>query len=214
MDPQIPLVVSEVNADDLEGHPGIIANPNCSTMQLVPVLMAIRDSVGIERVIVDTYQAVSGTGADAIAEFEGQIRAHVAGEPKHASVYPHPIAFNALPAGRRLPRQRLHEGRVEGRHGEPQDPPPAGAPDQLDRGSRPGVRLALRGGPRRDARAIEPVPGSRAVRRRSRASSSRTIRRRRPIRWPPRPPAPTASTSAGSGSTNRSRTARGSRSGS
>jgi aspartate-semialdehyde dehydrogenase len=97
MDPAIPLVVSEVNADDLEGHPGIVANPNCSTMQLVPVLMAIRDSVGIERVIVDTYQAVSGTGADAIAEFEGQIRAHVAGEPKHATVYPHPIAFNALP---------------------------------------------------------------------------------------------------------------------
>jgi len=97
MDPQIPLVVSEVNPDDLEGHPGIIANPNCSTMQLVPVLMALRDSVGVERVVVDTYQAVSGTGADAIAEFEGQIRAHVTGEPKQASVYPHPIAFNALP---------------------------------------------------------------------------------------------------------------------
>jgi aspartate-semialdehyde dehydrogenase len=97
MDPSIPLVVSQVNPDDLEGHPGIVANPNCSTMQLVPVLMALRDSVGLERVIVDTYQAVSGTGADAIAEFEGQIRAHVGGEPKQASVYPHPIAFNALP---------------------------------------------------------------------------------------------------------------------
>jgi aspartate-semialdehyde dehydrogenase len=97
MDQSIPLVVSQVNPGDLEGHPGIIANPNCSTMQLVPVLMALRDSVGLERVIVDTYQAVSGTGADAIAEFEGQIRAHVAGEPKQASVYPHPIAFNALP---------------------------------------------------------------------------------------------------------------------
>ena len=97
MAPTIPLVVSQVNPDDLEGHPGIIANPNCSTMQLVPVLMAIRDSVGIERVVVDTYQAVSGTGADAIAEFEGQIRAHVAGQPKQATVYPHPIAFNALP---------------------------------------------------------------------------------------------------------------------
>ena len=97
MDPAVPLVVSEVNPDDLQGHEGIIANPNCSTMQLVPVLMALRDSVGIERVVVDTYQAVSGTGADAIAEFEGQIRAHVAGEPKQASVYPHPIAFNALP---------------------------------------------------------------------------------------------------------------------
>jgi len=97
MEPTIPLVVSQVNPDDLEGHPGIIANPNCSTMQLVPILMAIRDSVGIERVVVDTYQAVSGTGGDAIAEFEGQIRAHVAGEPKRATVYPHPIAFNALP---------------------------------------------------------------------------------------------------------------------
>jgi aspartate-semialdehyde dehydrogenase len=97
MEPTIPLVVSQVNPDDLEGHPGIIANPNCSTMQLVPVLMAIRDSVGIERVVVDTYQAVSGTGGDAIAELEGQIRAHVAGQPKQATVYPHPIAFNALP---------------------------------------------------------------------------------------------------------------------
>jgi aspartate-semialdehyde dehydrogenase len=97
MDASVPLVVSQVNADDLEGHEGIIANPNCSTMQLVPVLMALRDAVGIERVVVDTYQAVSGTGADAIAEFEGQIRAHVAGEPKTATVYPHPIAFNALP---------------------------------------------------------------------------------------------------------------------
>ena len=97
MEPDIPLVVSQVNADDLEAHEGIIANPNCSTMQLVPVLMALRDTVGIERVVVDTYQSVSGTGADAIAELEGQVRAHVAGAPKEANVYPHPIAFNALP---------------------------------------------------------------------------------------------------------------------
>ena len=97
MDENVPLVVSEVNADDLAWHEGIIANPNCSTMQLAPVLMALRDSVGIERVVVDTYQSVSGTGADAIAELEGQIRAHVAGAPKQAGVYPHPIAFNALP---------------------------------------------------------------------------------------------------------------------
>jgi aspartate-semialdehyde dehydrogenase len=97
MDPDVPLVVSQVNPDDLAWHEGIIANPNCSTMQLAPVLMALRDSVGIERVVVDTYQSVSGTGADAIAELEGQIRAHVAGEPKQAGVYPHPIAFNALP---------------------------------------------------------------------------------------------------------------------
>ena len=97
MDPTVPLVVSQVNAADLEGHPGIIANPNCSTMQLVPVLMALRDAVGLQRVIVDTYQAVSGTGGEAIRELEGQVRAHVAGEPKPVSVYPHQIAFNALP---------------------------------------------------------------------------------------------------------------------
>ena len=97
MDPKVPLVVSQVNPDDLAGHEGIIANPNCSTMQLVPVLMSLRDSVGVERVVVDTYQSVSGTGAEAIAELEGQIRAHVAGEAKRSAVYPHPIAFNALP---------------------------------------------------------------------------------------------------------------------
>jgi len=97
MDRAIPLVVSQVNPDDLEGHPGIIANPNCSTMQLAPVLMALRDAVGLERIVVDTYQSVSGTGADAIAELEGQIRAHVTGETPAVNVYPHPIAFNALP---------------------------------------------------------------------------------------------------------------------
>jgi aspartate-semialdehyde dehydrogenase len=97
MEPDIPLVVSQVNPDDLEAHEGIIANPNCSTMQLVPILMALRDAVGLERVVVDTYQSVSGTGADAIAELEGQVRAYVAGEPPTAGVYPHQIAFNALP---------------------------------------------------------------------------------------------------------------------
>jgi aspartate-semialdehyde dehydrogenase len=97
MEPDIPLVVSQVNPDDLEGHDGIIANPNCSTMQLVPVLMALRDTVGLERVVVDTYQSVSGTGADAVAELEGQVRAYVAGDEQTAKVYPHPIAFNALP---------------------------------------------------------------------------------------------------------------------
>jgi len=97
MDPEVPLVVSQVNADDLEWHEGIIANHNCSTMQLMPPLMAIRDAVGIERVIVDTYQSVAGTGHKAIVELEEQVRAHAEGRPKVATVYPHPIAFNALP---------------------------------------------------------------------------------------------------------------------
>ncbi len=97
MDPAVPLIVSQVNPDDAALHEGIVANPNCSTMQLVPILMALRDAVGLERVIVDTYQSVSGTGAEAIAELEDQVRAHVAGGPKTAAVYPHPIGFNALP---------------------------------------------------------------------------------------------------------------------
>ena len=93
----VPLVVSQVNPEDAETHDGIIANPNCSTMQLVPVLMALRDAVGLERIVVDTYQSVSGTGADAIAELEDQVRAHVAGDTLAPVVYPHQIAFNALP---------------------------------------------------------------------------------------------------------------------
>jgi aspartate-semialdehyde dehydrogenase len=97
MDPAVPLVVSQVNPDDLTWHEGIIANPNCSTMQLVPVLMALRDAVGLERVVVDTYQAVSGTGGKAIKELQAQVEAHVAGQPIEATVYPHQIAFNALP---------------------------------------------------------------------------------------------------------------------
>jgi aspartate-semialdehyde dehydrogenase len=97
MDPNVPLVVSQVNPDDLERHEGIIANPNCSTMQLVPVLMALRDAVGIERVVVDTYQAVSGTGGNAITELQAQLEAYVGGQPLQASVYPHQIALNALP---------------------------------------------------------------------------------------------------------------------
>jgi aspartate-semialdehyde dehydrogenase len=97
MDPEVPLVVSQVNPDDLAWHEGIIANPNCSTMQLVPPLMALRDAVGLERVIVDTYQAVSGTGGMAIRELQGQVEAYIADQPLAVSVYPHQIAFNALP---------------------------------------------------------------------------------------------------------------------
>ncbi len=97
MEPDVPLVVPEVNADDAATHKGIIANPNCSTMQLVPLLMALRDAVGLERVVVDTYQSVSGTGAEAVDELEDQIRARAEGRSPEPRVYPHPIGFNALP---------------------------------------------------------------------------------------------------------------------
>jgi aspartate-semialdehyde dehydrogenase len=96
-DPEVPLVVSEVNPDALEGHKGLIANPNCSTMQLMVALKPIQDAVGIERLIVSTYQSVSGTGVKAVRALEDETRAALAGEPlPEPSVYPHNIAFNVL----------------------------------------------------------------------------------------------------------------------
>src|ERR687891_772975 len=80
-DPEVPLVVAEVNPDALEGHKGLIANPNCSTMQLVVALKPIHDAAGIERLIVSTYQSVSGTGVKAVEELEAQTRAAHDGKP-------------------------------------------------------------------------------------------------------------------------------------
>jgi len=96
-DPEVPLVVSEVNPEALEGHKGLIANPNCSTMQLMVALKPIHDAAGIERLIVSTYQSVSGTGVKAVRELEDQTHAVLHGmEPGEPEVYPHPIAFNVL----------------------------------------------------------------------------------------------------------------------
>jgi len=97
MEPHIPLVVPEVNPHDLKGHPGIIANPNCSTIQMVVALKPIYDAVGIKRVVVSTYQAVSGTGQKAVGELEGQVRALMGLREPEIKVYPHQIAFNVLP---------------------------------------------------------------------------------------------------------------------
>ena len=97
MAPEHPLVILEVNADALENHRGIIANPNCSTIQMLVVLKPIHDKYCIKRVIVNTYQAVSGSGQAAVEELRSQIRAFANGEEMLASVYPHQIAFNVLP---------------------------------------------------------------------------------------------------------------------
>jgi aspartate-semialdehyde dehydrogenase len=97
MDPVIPLVVPEVNSDDLEWHPGIIANPNCSTIQMVVVLKPLHDAAVIKRVVISTYQAVSGTGQKAIEELESQVRGLFSGKEPEPQVYPHQIAFNCLP---------------------------------------------------------------------------------------------------------------------
>ena len=97
MDPDVPLVVPEVNPEDLDWHEGIVANPNCSTIQMVVALKPIHDHYGIRRVVVSTYQAVSGSGSDAIEELRRQTESIVKGEEPEAKVYPHQIAFNALP---------------------------------------------------------------------------------------------------------------------
>jgi len=97
MDPDVPLVVPEVNAEDIKWHKGIIANPNCSTIQMVVVLKPIHDAAKIERVVVSTYQAVSGAGVKALAEMRDQITAVLENREPVCKVFPHPIAFNCIP---------------------------------------------------------------------------------------------------------------------
>ncbi|MFD2759896.1 aspartate-semialdehyde dehydrogenase [Lentibacillus juripiscarius] len=104
LDKDVPLVVPEVNEQDLQSHNGIIANPNCSTIQMVATLKPIQEAFGLKRVIVSTYQAVSGSGNEACDELEEQTKQYVNGEDMTAELLPvkgdekHlPIAFNALP---------------------------------------------------------------------------------------------------------------------
>jgi aspartate-semialdehyde dehydrogenase len=98
MQEDVPLVVSEVNPEALDAHNGIVANPNCSTMQMVVALKPILDSAGIERLVISTYQSVSGTGQRAVEELHDQTAAILdAKELAPPEVYPHQIAFNVLP---------------------------------------------------------------------------------------------------------------------
>jgi aspartate-semialdehyde dehydrogenase len=98
MDPEVPLVVPEVNPHDVARHRGIIANPNCSTIQMVVALKPLHDAFRIRRVVVSTYQSVSGAGQKGLSELQTQTAAHVAGEtyPAHTK-FAHPIAFNCIP---------------------------------------------------------------------------------------------------------------------
>src|SRR3954454_22296306 len=98
MHEDVPLVVAEVNPDALNEHRGIIANPNCSTMQMVVALKPIVEAVGIERLVVSTYQSVSGTGQKAVEDLHDQAEAVIeARELPVPGVYPHQIAFNVIP---------------------------------------------------------------------------------------------------------------------
>lgn len=97
LDPNVPLVVPEVNPEDVLAHKGIIANPNCSTIIMVVALKPIYDAVGIKRVVVSTYQAVSGAGAEGIAELNNQAKAMLNGQEYPHDKFIHDIAFNLIP---------------------------------------------------------------------------------------------------------------------
>jgi len=97
MDPDVPLVVPEVNPDEAFRHKGIIANPNCSTIQMVVALAPIHRAARIRRVVVSTYQAVSGAGWKAVVELREQSKAVLSGENPAPEVFPYRIAFNAIP---------------------------------------------------------------------------------------------------------------------
>ena len=97
MDPEVPLIVPEVNSHDLKWHKGIIANPNCSTIQMVVVLKPIHDAAKIKRVVVTTFQSVSGTGKKAMDELLQQTADILNFKEAKCNVYPHQIAFNVLP---------------------------------------------------------------------------------------------------------------------
>ena len=97
MEPDVPLVVPEVNPEDIEWHKGIIANPNCSTIQIVVVLYPLHKVNPIKRIVVSTYQSVSGTGWAAMEELTLQTKQVLEGQTTIPHVYPHQIAFNLLP---------------------------------------------------------------------------------------------------------------------
>ena len=121
MEPDVPLVIPEINADDLKHHRGIIASPNCSTTPLAMVLKALNDINPVRRVIADTYQSVSGTGAAAMEELLTQSKEALEGPPLYLlprvrggineGVYPHQIALQRLAAGGNLRGERLHHRR-------------------------------------------------------------------------------------------------------
>ena len=97
MVPSVPLVVPEINAEDIKWHKGIIANPNCSTIQMVVAIYPLHKVNPIKRVVVDTYQSVSGTGSAAVEELTTQAKQVLSGQTTIPHVYPHQIAFNLLP---------------------------------------------------------------------------------------------------------------------
>ena len=177
-DPEVPLIVPEVNPDAIAGYArkNIIANPNCSTAQMVVALKPLHDRARIKRVVVSTYQSVSGAGKEAMDELWNQTKGiYVPGQEVEPKIFPKQIAFNVIPHIDTLHGGRLHPRGVED-----------GRRDQEDRRPRDQGRRHLR-----------PRPGLRRPLRGRSTSSSRTrSTRTRPATSCARPPASSSSTSA------------------
>ena len=167
-DDEVPLVVAEVNPHALDGHKGLIANPNCSTMQLMVALKPIHDAAGIERLIVSTYQSVSGTGVKAVEELEEQTHAELHGQrAARAAGLPAPDRVQRARRRRQLHgRRRLHRRRAQDDVRDAQDPRGDETSDLGHLRARAGDRTALGVGERADARADRARGGARAAARR------------------------------------------------
>ena len=207
MDPEVPLVVPEVNEDALQGHSGIVANPNCVAAPLVVALKPIADAVGLERVVVASYQSVSGTGQAAVTELVEQTAGLPGRRRARAGGLPAPHRLQRPAPHRRLRRRRLHGRGAEGRRRDPQDARAARAAGQRDLRPRAGAVRPLAGRPRRDDRRADgrrraqpadggPRGGARGRARRLPATRSRA-----------RPPAATTCWWAASARTPRTRAA-------
>jgi aspartate-semialdehyde dehydrogenase len=97
MEPDVPLVIPEINGEDVRSHSGLIANPNCTTAVALMAIYPLHLAFGVQRVFAASYQAVSGSGARAITELQKQVEEVTQGRPPISDIYPHPIAFNVLP---------------------------------------------------------------------------------------------------------------------
>jgi len=113
MRPNVPLVVPEVNPDDIAANEGIIANPNCCAIPLTVALNPIHKKVGVERVLVSTYQSASGAGKGLVDELEDQTRAIAAGSEPQANIYPYQLAYNVVPGGWRPEADGYNEEEIK-----------------------------------------------------------------------------------------------------
>ena len=113
MRPNVPLVVPEVNPDDIAANEGIIANPNCCAIPLTVALNPIHKKVGVERVLVSTYQSASGAGKGLVDELEDQTKAIAAGSEPQANIYPYQLAYNVVPGGWRPEADGYNEEEIK-----------------------------------------------------------------------------------------------------